>query len=320
MLQPNIFVAGIDVSKERLDVAIDGTGEMLQVANDAQGHRKLVNWLAEHGVRRVGLEASGGYERGSAEALRKAGFEVAILQPRQVRAFAVYKLKRAKNDRIDAGLIARCTAELDVVRPTRDPRLAAMDEHLRLIEQIEADCSRMKTRREAYRTPRLDRWIGQEIARLERRLKAELTLMVKAIFQHEDLVRRLRLIESVEGVGQRTAITLLILMPELGQLSREQIASLAGLAPFDDDTGKQRGHRHIAGGRFRVRRAIYAAALAASFHWNPSLVAFYARLRAKGRPHKPALIACARKLLIFVNTVVARGVAWEKRTCVSNGC
>lgn len=312
MAQCTTSVVGIDISKAHLDVALDGRDERLRLPNSVDGCDRLVDWLRRHGAGRVGMEASGGYERLVLQALREAAFEVALLQPRQVRAFAVYRLRRAKNDQIDAGLIARCTAELEVVREGRDPRLAEMDEHLRLIEQVEADLSRMKTRAEAYRGVRLRRCIAGEVARLERRLKAELALLMKTIATHDDLIRRLRLIETVEGVGTRTAITLLILMPELGQLSREEAASLAGLAPFDDDTGKQRGRRHIAGGRFRVRRSLYAAALAASFRWNPRLVAFYKRLREKGRTHKQALVACARKLLIFVNTVLARGTGWEK--------
>jgi len=306
-------VAGIDVSKAHLDAALHGQDARLRVANTQAGCARLATWLSHFGVSRVGMEASGGYERLPVDELRKAGFEVALLQPRQVRAFAVYRLKWAKNDQIDAALIARCTAELDTVQAPRDARLAAMDEHLRLIEQIEADLSRQKTRSEAYRDRRLKRWITQEVARLERRLKAEIALLMATIARHQDLISRLRLIQTVEGVGERTALTLLILMPELGQLSREQAASLAGLAPFDDDTGMQRGHRHIAGGRFRVRRAIYAAALAASFRWNPRLINLYQRLRAKGKSHKQALVACARKLLIFVNAVVARGSAWQKQ-------
>ena len=317
MAQSSMIAAGIDVSKGRLDAQIHGCGSHLSVTNDREGYARLIRWCLDQGVTRIGMEASGGYERAPAEALRKAGFEVVLLQPRQVRAFAIYRLRRAKNDRIDAGLIAHCTAELETVRAPRDPRLAAMDEHLRLIEQIEADQARMKTRKEAYRAPRLQRWINQEIARLGRRLAAELALLTKTIFRHEDLANRLRLIESVEGVGRRTAITLLILMPELGQLSREEAASLAGLAPFDDDTGKQRGQRHIAGGRFRVRRALYNAALPASFQWNKRLISLYHRLRDIGRSHKEALIACARKLLIFVNAVLARGSEWQKQTAVS---
>lgn len=313
----NMIAAGIDVGKARLDAQVHGCASKLGAANSKTGHDKLIAWFTELGVTRIGLEASGGYERAPAEALRKAGFEVVLLQPRQVRAFAVYRLKRAKNDAIDAGLIARVTAELDEVRAPRDPRLAALDEHLRLIEQIEADQARMKTRREAYRTPRLRRWIEQEAARLERRLAAELALLTKAILAHRDLAQRLELIESVEGVGRRTALTLIILMPELGDISREAAASLAGLAPFDDDSGKHKGQRKIAGGRSRVRRALYAAALPASFRWNRNLVDLYKRLRDKGRPHKQALVACARKLLIFVNTVLARGSAWQKQTQTS---
>jgi transposase len=317
MAHNSMIVAGIDVGKARLDVQVHGCASRLGVANSKAGHGELIAWLTGRGVTRIGLEASGGYERAPAEALRKAGFEVALLQPRQVRGFAVYRMKRAKNDRVDAGLIARVTAELDEVRGPRDPRLAALDEHLRLVEQIEADLARMKTRREAYRTPRLQRWIEREAARLESRLAAELALLAKAILAHQDLARRLELIESVEGVGRRTAITLTILMPELGGISREAAASLAGLAPFDDDSGKHKGERRIAGGRARVRRALYAAALPASFRWNPRLVDLYKRLRDKGRPHKQALVACARKLLVFVNTVLARGSTWQKQTALS---
>jgi transposase len=313
----NMIAAGIDVGKARLDAQVHGCASRFGAANSKAGYDTLIAWLTGQGVTRIGLEASGGYERGPAEALRKAGFEVALLQPRQVRAFAVYRLKRAKNDAIDAGLIARCTAELESVRAPRDPRLAALDEHLRLVEQIEADLARMKTRREAYRAARLQRWIEQEAARLERRLAAELALLAKAILAQRDLAERLQLIESVDGVGRRTAITLLILMPELGDISREAAASLAGLAPFDNESGERKGQRKIAGGRSRVRRALYAAALPASFRWNQSLVDLYKRLREKGRPHKQALVACARKLLIFVNTVLARGSAWQKQTATS---
>lgn len=317
MAHINMIAAGIDVGKARLDAQVHGCASRFGAANSKAGYDKLIAWFTEQGVTRIGMEASGGYERGPLEAFGKAGFEVVLLQPRQVRAFAVYRGKRAKNDAIDAGLIARCTAEVDSVRAPRDPRLALLDEHLRLIEQIEADSARMKTRREAYRTPRLQSCIAREVARLERRLAAELALLTKAILAHQDLADRLQLIESVEGVGRRTALTLLILMPELGDISREAAASLAGLAPFDDDSGKHKGQRKIAGGRSRVRRALYAAAMPASFRWNPSLIDLYKRLRDKGRPHKQALVACARKLLIFVNTVLARGSAWQKQTSLS---
>ena len=312
MVASTTIAAGIDIGKASLDVALVPTGETIHLTNSPAGRRDLVGWLSRRGVARVGLEASGGYERPVCEALRKNGFEVAVLQPNQVHAFARYKLRRAKNDRIDAALIAEVTASVEEVRAAPDPRLEAFAEHLRLIEQIEMDRARLKTRREAYRDKRLIRVIDRDIGRLERSLKAELALLSANIARHEDLARRLALITSVEGVGHRTGLTLLILMPELGQLDRAQITSLAGLAPYDRDSGNFTGLRRIKGGRFRVRRALYAAALPASFQWNQALKHFYRRLRERGKPHKQAMIACARKLLIYVNTVLARNAAWVK--------
>lgn len=310
-------VAGIDIGKQALDIACHPSGVAMRVDNTRAGHRALADWLGEQRVVRVGLEASGGYERGVVTALREAGFEVAVLQPRQVRAFALFRLKLAKNDRLDAALIARCTAELGDVRAAPDPRLEPLAEHLRLIEQLEADLSRTRTRVEAYRLPRLRRALERESDRLERRIKAELLLLAKAVVAMPDLAERLTLIESVQGIGRRTALSLLILMPELGRLTRTEVASLAGLAPFDRDSGQYRGQRRIAGGRHRVRRALYAAALPASFRWNPALVDIYKRLRANGKNHKQALTACARKLLTFANAVLARQSEWTPRF---NGC
>ena len=153
----------------------------------------------------------------------------------------------------------------------------------------------------------------EDLARLEKRKRAELKALVAAIRQHRDLAQRLDLIYSVSGAGMPTAVAILVRMPEIGTLSREQVAALAGLAPYDDDSGERSGARHIDGGRKRLRRALYTAALPASFFWNPHLIALYQRLRAAGKVHKSALIACARKLLIFVNTVVARGTPWQEQ-------
>lgn len=310
MEQHSTAVAGIDTGKATLDIALHPAGSTLQVRNDAAGHRRLLAWLRRQGVERVGIEASGGYERSVTERLRQAGLAVIVLQPRQVRCYAGYRLQRAKNDRIDAELIAECAAGV-AARPAPDPRLAELAEQLRLIEQIEDDRVRALTRLEAYRQPRLQRALRREIERLERRLKAETAFLLKQIAAHEDLARKLALIETVQGIGRRTALALLVLMPELGSLTREQAAALAGLAPFDRDSGSSRGQRHIAGGRARVRRALFAAALPASFRWNPALQRLYATLIARGKPHKKALIACARKLLIYANKVLARGTPWR---------
>ena len=118
---------------------------------------------------------------------------------------------------------------------------------------------------------------------------------------------------SVPGIGQRTALALIIRMPELGRVSREEAAALAGLAPYNADSGTHKGQRHIAGGRGRLRRSLFAAALPASFRWNKALIALYARLTARGKAHNAALVACARKLLIYANTVVERGTPWVER-------
>ncbi|MCP3736599.1 IS110 family transposase [Sphingomonas sp. RP10(2022)] len=310
MAHNSMVVAGIDTGKMWLDIACHPSGQAIRVENDDAGHIRAAGWLAEHGVRRVGLEASGGYERGVTAALRRAGFAVAVLQPRQVRAFALFRLKLAKNDRLDAALIACCTAELDDVRAAPDPRLEPLAEHLRLIEQLEGDLARARTRAEAFHQPRHKRALQREAERLARRVKAELLLLGKAVAAQADLARRLALVESVQGIGRRTALALLVLMPELGRLSRGEAASLAGLAPFDRDSGQYRGQRRIQGGRHRVRRALYAAALPASFRWNKALVDTYQRLRGAGKNHKQALTACARKLLIYANTVLARQAEW----------
>ena len=131
-----------------------------------------------------------------------------------------------------------------------------------------------------------------------------------AIRAHDDLARRLDLIASVDGVGVPTAVAILVRMPEIGRVSRQEVAALAGLAPYDDDSGERSGAKHIAGGRERLRKVLYNTSLAAAYHWNPQLIAFKNRLLAAGKLHKVMRVACARKLLIFVNTVVARGTPW----------
>jgi transposase len=303
--------AGIDTGKRRLDVAIDGRGEQLQVENTAEGHQVLLEWLRRHKVKRIGIEASGGYELAIVMALRRKRFVVVVFQPAQVRAYAKFHLQLAKNDKIDAALIAACTAAVKKIHDAPDLRLQPFAERLTLIEQIREDMKLYKNRIETCRDPRIQKLWKEEIARLAKRERAELKALVAAIREHPDLAQRLDLIYSVGGAGMPSAVGILVRMPEIGQLSREQVAALAGLAPYDDDSGERSGARHIDGGRKRLRRVLYTAALPASFFWNPQLMALYKRLRAAGKKHKVALIACARKLLIVINTVVARGTPWQ---------
>jgi transposase len=245
--------------------------------------------------------------------LRRKRFVVVVFQPAQVRAYAKFHLQLAKNDKIDAALIAACTAAVKKIHAAPDPRLQPFAEHLTLIDQIGEDIQLHKNRLETCRDPRIQKLWEEEISRLAKRQRVELRALAAAIRQHPDLAQRLNLIYSVSGAGMSTAVAILVRMPEIGTLNREQVAALAGLAPYDDDSGERSGARHIDGGRKRLRRALYTAALPASFFWNPHLIALYKRLKAAGKGHKSALIACARKLLIFVNTVVARGTPWQEQ-------
>ena len=306
--------AGIDTSKAKLDIAVHGRSERWQVDNTSRGWRRLAADLAKVDVVRVGIEATGGYERGVVGHLREKGFTVLVLQPIQVRAYARVHLRRAKNDTLDAVLIAACAATIDRPSIAPDERLSELAGHLTFVEQIEEDIARLKVRIEHVDEPRLRRIVMADIARLKTRRSAELLRIVGELRAHGDLARRLDLVLSVPGIGERTALALVMRMPELGRISREEAAALAGLAPFDDDSGKHKGQRHIAGGRGRLRRALYAAALPASFRWNKALVGLYGRLTANGKAHNAALVACARKLLIYANTVVQRGTPWVERS------
>jgi transposase len=310
MSQTNTNAAGIDTSKLKLDIAVHGQTERWQVANALPGWRSLVVNLIKAGVVRVGIEATGGYERGVVEHLRAAGFVVLVLQPSQVKAYARVHLRRAKNDALDAALIAACAVTIDAPRIAPDPRLVKLAQYLTFLEQTEEDIARFKTRLEHVGEPGLRRIVTNDIARLKARRSAQMLLIERQLRAHHDLGRRLDLVLSVPGIGKRTALALIIRMPELGQVSREEAAALAGLAPFDDDSGKHNGQRHIAGGRGRLRRSLYAAALPAAFRWNKALVDLYARLIARGKAHNQILIACARKLLVYANTVVQRGTPW----------
>jgi transposase len=305
--------AGIDTGKNYLDAALHKRKEELRVENTPEGHRTLSAWLRKHNVKRVGIEASGGYEMDVVAHLRRSRFTVVMFQPGQVRAYAQFQLQLAKNDKIDARLIAACTAarEEEDIHDPPDERLAALAARLTWIDQIGDDIARYKTRLETCRDVRAQAHWKQEIAHLKKLEKAELALLEQDIRRHDDLARRLDLIESIAGIGMKTALVILVRIPEIGRLSREEVAALVGVAPYDDDSGSRHGERHIYGGRKRVRAGVDTAARPASRRHNPLLKALYERLRAAGKCHKVALVACARKLVIFANTVVARGTPWQ---------
>ncbi len=321
MIDHSMVCAGIDVGKLWLDCAIANHKGTRRFANSDEGHKELLNWCSEHRVEKAGLEASGGYERGILRVLRETDMATLLFQPMQVRHYAKFIKLKAKTDAIDAAVIALCTAAAQDVREPPEPYLADLAQFITYLEQIKADMVRCKTRREGFSIASLKQQIDEDCKGLKRRRDTLLKTLSSEVAKHEELQQRLKLILSVPGVGLRTALALLILMPELGFISREEAASLLGVAPFDRQSGQRDGTRHIVGGRARPRRSLFAAALPAAFQHNHDLIELYQRLIAKGKTHKVALIACTRKLIIYVNTVLARGTPWKtEESGISNGC
>lgn len=307
--QSSMKVAGIDVGKRRLDVAVHGSGDATAAQNDATGISELIGWLRAREVGRVGLEATGGYERGVREALDAAGFEVVVHQPIEVRRFAQLKRRRAKNDRLDAELIAAATAQVEAVKAAQDPRLVELAQRLTAYEQVTDQAAELKTFLESVTLKDVAILIRAQIRSLERakaKLAADIVDRIKAA---ADLLARFRLLLSLPGIGPIVAATLVIRMPELGAMKRGQAASLLGVAPFDRDSGQWKGLRFIAGGRHRPRRMLYLAALAAK-RCSPNLKAFADQLLARGKPTKLVIVAVMRKLIEAANLVLKRQTPW----------
>jgi transposase len=304
-----VVTAGVDVSKLRLDVETWPIREQIGVDRDAAGLATLIAWLTEHGVMRIGLEASGGYERLAIDTLEDAGFEVVLLNALRVRRFAQAKGRLAKNDRVDARIIAQFTAFMVEQAPTPRRRdldpLAELLTVRRQLKHWSTDCANQL---EHVRDAGLRTIIRRRQASFERELAKLDTRLVALLNAHDDwqaLARRLR---TVPGVGPVVAPTLIALLPELGRLSRRMIASLVGLAPYDDDSGKRHGERHIKGGRATVREALYMAAVVAMKR-NPVIAAFAQRLA--GKKPKVIITACMRKLLVILNAMLRDGTDWR---------
>ena len=312
METPLVFV-GIDVAKAQLDVALRPSGAAWQVANDPVGIAALVGRLQEAPPTLIVLEATGGLEVPVAAALAAAGLALAVVNPRQVRAFAQAVGQLAKTDALDAQLLARFAEQ---VRPTPRPLPTAAAQELaarvarrsQLVAMLVAEQQRRGTALPALR-PSIEahlRWLQGERAALDRELAQ--TLRQSPVWRaREDLLR------SVPGIGPVLATTLIAELPELGQLNRKAIAALVGVAPLNCDSGRWKGRRHIWGGRARVRAALYMGALVGVRH-NPVLRPFYERLLAAGKPKKVALTACMHKLLGIVNALLRQGTPWRAPT------
>lgn len=301
------MVAGIDVSKDWLDVALGS--EPLRVANDAAGIRDLTDRLRSAGAQLVVMEATGGYETQAASAIAGAGLRLAVVNPRQVRDFAKATGRLAKTDRIDAHVIAAFGQAID-------PQI------VRLPDEQALELQGLLTRRSqlvGMRVQEANRVALMQGA-MRKQIKSHIAWLDMAIDEvNTDLTARLRtspvwrekdeLYRSFKGVGPITSGTLMAGLPELGQLDRRSIAALVGVAPFNRDSGAFRGRRTIWGGRAHVRHMLYMAATTA-IRFNPVIKAFYERLIARGKPHKVAMVACMRKMLTILNAMARTHTPW----------
>jgi transposase len=313
---------GIDVAKATLEVcqlASAAPPRRCALDNDRAGARRLLAELPAPGTCRVVLEATGGYERLVAAELLAAGHLVAVVNPRQVRDYARGLGLLAKTDRLDAFVLARFARD---VRPRPDAFSRATRAELeqlvtrrrQLVELRVTEANRLEQARHQRLGKTVLRSLSQVLHLVDKQLAA-LEKAVLACLEQDPLWKgQLALLQTVPGVGLVTAATLLAEMPELGHLNRQQIAALAGLAPFNDDSGPRRGVRAIRGGRAVVRSTLYMAALCAVRH-NPVVKTYYRRLREAGKRPKQALVACMRKLLVIMNTMLKTNQPWDPKKC-----
>jgi transposase len=310
-LEGALIFVGIDVSKERLDVAIRPSSERESVTNDEAGIEALIQRLRKIQASVIVLEATGGFERSVTRALTSAELAVVVVNPRQVRDFAKATGQLAKTDSIDAEVLARFA---EAVRPALRPLPDEVSLELRALiarrrqitEMIVAERNRLSKASKLLRK-RIEvhiRWLEAELQRADKDL--DQSIRQSPIWQENQ-----DLLQSVPGVGPVISRTLIGELPELGQLNRKQIAALVGIAPLNRDSGTFRGRRTIWGGRASVRAVLYMAALVASRR-NTVIRAFYTRLRNAGKAPKVALVACMRKLLTILNAMIKHKTRWSE--------
>ena len=295
---------GIDVSKDRLDVHLRPGGQAFAVPRDGEGRAELVRRLEVLPVEIVVLEATGGFETVAAAALAAAGLPLAVVNPRQIRDFARAIGQLAKTDALDAAAIARfAEAVKPQPRPLPDREAQALGELVSRRRQIVETMTAERNRRLHLTQPRLLRGLDQVLAVLQAQLSELESDIDDAIRRTPAWREKEDLLRSVPGIGPAVARTLIAELPELGSLDRRKIASLAGLAPMNRDSGTLRGRRTITGGRATVRSALFMSVMVAIRHKLP-LHAVYQRLRDAGKPAKVAIVACMRKLLTITNAIL----------------
>ncbi len=302
---------GIDVSKNRLDIAVGENEGLWSVTNDSEGIEKLIEQLVQFKPQLIVLESTGGLERPVLFALDQADLPVALINPRRAREFAKAIGLLAKTDKLDARLLARFARDVKPARtilPSADEQKlsALMARRKQLLDMLTAENNRSRTA-----SPAIQQRIATHVSWLEKELH-DLDQEIDD-FNNSDLDRQAKqnLLKSVKGVGPVTASILTSDLPELGHLDKKKIAALVGVAPFNHDSGRFRGKRRVKGGRPAVRQVLYMAAVSAS-RSNPYIRAFYLSLIQRGKLKKVALIACMRKLLVILNAMVRDNTPWHE--------
>ena len=302
---------GIDVAKDKLDVFIDSTNQFFTVENTSDGIATIREQLARLSVKLIVIEHSGRYERRCAVDLMDDGLPVALVNPRQTRDFARSRNWLAKNDRIDARLLAEF-AKANNPRPSEKipQNRAELDELVGRRRQLVAMRASEKPRLQQVSSKSVRRSIEKVLRQLDAQIQDLERAIAKLIENDDDWRGHVKLLQSVPGIGPVVASTLVAELPELGKVNRQEIAALAGLAPYDHDSGRFKGKRRCFGGRWQVRSVLYMAALAAR-QFNPIVRALSERLLARGKSFKVMMVACMRKLLTILNTIAAAGTSWR---------
>ena len=301
---------GIDVAKDTLEVKHSDATKSYERRNTARAARRLAESLSELRVTLVVLESTGGYEQALVEALQARAVPLAVMNPRQTKSFAASLGRRAKSDPIDASVLC-LYAERIRPRPTEpiSPEIKALRELSARRAQLVAMLTAEKNRKKGPLFASLADSIDEHIEYLERQVQSLSKDIQRVIEQDRNFRRKNEILQSVSGVGDVLAHTLIAELPELGKLSREQIAALVGVAPYDKDSGKHRGKRAIAGGRADIRSVLYMATLAA-VRFNPRFKELYQRLINSGKRKKVALVAAMRKLIITLNAMIKSDSLW----------
>ena len=312
MMPQKTRLVGLDVAKSKVEACIRSGSLRMSQPNTPQGHANLIAWLRANRVKRAVMEASGGYEREWADALRGAGIAVQIVDPKRIRHFARAAGRLAKNDPIDADTIAWFaeTFPAGEARP-RDPVREEVDRLVQARSALKEVEDRVKQQRE-HAPPSM---VAKALAAVLKALRVELRALDAAIAgkikSNPALARRAVIIDSVPGLGAQAVAGVTAWFPELGHISNEAAAALIGAAPYDDDSGERKGARCIKGGRRKLRNLLYMPIMGAATRHNPVLKAYYLRLRARGKQAKVAIIACMRKLIVILNTMLARDETWN---------